>query len=99
MTLVIENATLTRGSCCDNGRFNFKDCGNWWYNCHDFGLRNFTTWLKFGHNGFTMPAGTEHKGRCSYSIHRIQCPGDSGSCSGSPRLESDICKEVNIVEG
>lgn len=29
-TLITENATEAVGSCCDNGRYLFGDCGNWW---------------------------------------------------------------------
>ncbi len=28
-----ENLSLSTGSCCDNGRYIFANCGNWWYNC------------------------------------------------------------------
>jgi len=51
------------GSCCDDGRFMFAPCGNWWYNCPEWGLRNFTDWMRFGDVGFTLPTGTEHAAR------------------------------------
>ena len=31
VTVIIEDYSTPRGSCCDHGRFHFADCGNWWY--------------------------------------------------------------------
>ena len=41
VNLIVESAAMPRGSCCDHGRFHFADCGNWWYNCKEWGLRNY----------------------------------------------------------
>ena len=59
--LITENETVAVGSCCDNGRFIFKECGNWWYNCEQWGLQNYTQWVRFGKFGFTMPLGESGK--------------------------------------
>lgn len=36
-----------------------------WYTCPQFGLTNFSTWLRVGPTGFTFLPSTEHKGLCS----------------------------------
>lgn len=59
------------GSCCDNSRFNFKECGNWWYYCEKLNLKNHTVWLKYSSDGFTMPLSTEHQRICSYPSNQI----------------------------
>ncbi len=62
------------GSCCDNGRMALEDCGGIpWYYCPTHGLKNHTTWVRFGPHGMTMPLSTEHKGVCSYSRVRVLC--------------------------
>ena len=77
-----------KGSCCDNGRFIFKDCNNWWYNCKEYGLINSETWLLFTSqerfenvnknqskiSSYSFPVITEHQGRCKYSKRRKKCP-------------------------
>lgn len=97
--LVTEDGTTAVGSCCDDGRYAFKDCGNWWYNCHEYGLADLKTWLRFGKNGFTMSL-TEHKGRCAYSPVRVRCavPVEcSYENSEHPADISLICREVPSV--
>ena len=87
------------GSCCDDGRFYFKPCGNWWYNCPAWGLRNFTDWVRFGSKGYTLPTGTEHAARCLYSEARKLCPVPRSGCAMRvPKSDADICKEVPRVE-
>ena len=96
--LITENPTEPIGSCCDNGRFIFKDCGNWWYNCENWGLQNYTQWIQFGSNGFTMPLGTEHKGRCQYSSDKITCPLPKDCSRKLPKIETEICQEIPNIE-
>lgn len=62
LTIVTENLGRTKGSCCDEGRNEYQSCGKWWYMCPNWGLRDFTTWLKIGETGYTFPTSTEHKG-------------------------------------
>lgn len=87
---VIDESPLEpRGSCCDSGTYSFSDCGSWWYNCIEYGLRNASVWLRFqtpsvqgtagagaGVEGatFTVPTITEHAGACLYSAERVTCP-------------------------
>lgn len=88
-SVIDEDPVEPRGSCCDDGNYYFDDCGNWWYNCANYGLRNASTWLRFqqtsggasGGNGeadktatFTVPVITEHAGTCKYSKERVTCP-------------------------
>eukprot|EP01034_Spumella_vulgaris_P025124 gene25124-31543_t len=62
--LTVENITESVGSCCDNGRYLFKDCGSWWYNCPLWGKVNLHHWIQFDRTGLTMPLATEHQ--CHY---------------------------------
>ena len=96
-SVVIESISNIRGSCCDEGVWKFPSCGNWWYNCQEQGLRNMSTWVKFGRSGVTMPLTTEHLGRCSYSSSRRNCPLPS-SCKAPkknsiPSSVAEICFE------
>ena len=34
----------------------------------------YSTWIRFGSAGFTLPLGTEHAARCQYSSRRMDCP-------------------------
>jgi hypothetical protein len=96
--VVIEDGYAPKGSCCDDGRFKFKDCGNWWYNCAEYGLQDYKTWIRFGKDGFTLPLGTEHQAKCKYSSSKVVCPVPE-QCDRS-RLDDirDICKELPIVQ-
>lgn len=96
--LVTEDARNPKGSCCDNGRFVFKNCGNWWYNCQDWGLLNYTQFVRFGENGFTMPFGTEHQGRCVYSPAKIMCPIPPTCNKRLPKSINDVCGEILNIE-
>jgi hypothetical protein len=98
VNLITENASLPVGSCCDNGRFKFPECGTWWYNCKEWGLRNYTTWLRFGKFGFTMPAGTEHRARCSYSTEKRLCEIPEGCATRAARNLDEVCKELPNIE-
>ena len=86
------------GSCCDNGRFYFAPCGNWWYNCPDWGLRNYTDWIRFGDKGYTLPTGTEHAARCVYSEMRKLCPKPINCKARVPKSDAEVCGEVSNVE-
>lgn len=86
------------GSCCDNGRFYFANCGNWWYNCEHWGLRNFTDWIRFGEYGYTLPLGSEHGARCTYSEARKLCPVPLHCQARVPSRADEICGEVPNVE-
>ena len=92
-----EDYLSPRGSCCDNGRYVFKDCGNWWYNCEDYGLQNFT-WIRFGSDAFTLPLGTEHQAKCSYNKTSTICPLPASCDRRIPRTVKEICPEYPIVE-
>jgi hypothetical protein len=101
---LITESTLAEvpGSCCDNARFAFRDCGNWWYYCQQWGVKNHTVWLQYGSNGFTMPLSTEHQGICSYSPNQILCPlpAVSPTCDGRTKNHryntSALCGEVEF---
>ena len=78
-TLEIENTEIAQGSCCDDGRFAFAPCKNgFWHFCKDWGLRNYTTWLKYGDSGMTFFAGSAHQAKCSYSAQRRVCEVPEG---------------------
>ncbi len=75
LEIVVEDIHRARGSCCDDGDLVVEKCGaGWWYQCPDYGIRNMTTWLKFGSSGLTMPPCTEHQFVCKYHPERVQCP-------------------------
>jgi len=100
VALETEDAYLPKGSCCDNGRFDFRDCGNWWYYCPNYGLANFTTWIRFGEHGFTLPLGTEHRARCLYSRQRKTCSLPTGCKYRVPRqgaAPDGVCGEMPSV--
>jgi len=86
------------GSCCDDGRFYFAPCGNWWYNCPEWGLRNFTDWMRFGTQGYSLPTGTEHGARCLYSEMRKLCPVPIKCPARVPNNDKEICPEVPRAE-
>lgn len=87
--IVAENILFPSGSCCDDGRFMFRDCKNWWYNCEEYGLKDSEKWLLLTNSeikksssgnplssvkSFSIPTITEHKGKCKYSETRQLCP-------------------------
>ncbi len=77
--VVVEDPVEPRGSCCDDGRFVFPDCGNWWYNCPFFGLHQAETWVQFNepnqkYGSYAYPLMTEHKAKCKYSTTKQLCP-------------------------
>ena len=43
------------------------------YFCERWGVRNYTTWLKFGENDFTNALVTEHQGMCAYNESMMRC--------------------------
>lgn len=102
VTLIQENATISGGSCCDNGRYRFKDCGTWWYICPNWGLRDHKTWLKFGRYGLSMPLSTEHQATCEYRKERTQCDIPKDCTSRIPLWKGkdtnpDTCLEIPII--
>ena len=96
--IITEKYTIPTGSCCDNGRFVFKDCGNWWYNCKQWGLSNFTDWIRFGEKGYSLPLGTEHQGRCKYNNQKIMCDLPSDCHNRVPLGRKEVCNEIPNVE-
>lgn len=64
-----------------------------WATCTAWGARNFSTWMRVGPDGFTMPPVTVHLAHCKYSAEKELCPlpprtaassYGSGSCSRLP---------------
>jgi hypothetical protein len=95
---VVEDPLIPRGSCCDAGRFQFGDCGAWWYNCPKWGLQNYSQWIQYGEYGFTMPTATEHQARCSYSAVKQVCDLTGSNCNRKmPRAKNEVCGETNIL--
>eukprot|EP01034_Spumella_vulgaris_P044525 gene44525-55397_t len=113
LELVTENLGRPRGSCCDDGRHMYDQCGdqtNRWYVCAKFGLPNITTWMRIGETGFTMPLSTEHRGVCEYSERKTLCKipktcrarvphiAEFKSSGGAVALEAfNKCNEMPIV--
>eukprot|EP01034_Spumella_vulgaris_P025887 gene25887-32394_t len=107
-TVHVENVTESVGSCCDNGRYKFADCGNWWYNCKQHGKINLHYWLQFDKTGLTMPLSTEHMGNCVYSPTKQLCsvPGeckyrtlpDFGPGKLAPEGRDYFCGEMPLVQ-
>ena len=101
--LITENSTQVMGSCCDDGRYQFGNCGGWWYNCKEFGLKNHKDWIRFGRHGLTMPLSTEHQAICKYTRTRISCPMPEKCNFRTPRWVSkkdyaaDVCEEMPMV--
>lgn len=71
--MITENITEAAGSCCDNGRYKFAECGNWWYWCPKWGTLSLHYWMQFDKTGLTMPMITEHQANCVYSPQRQLC--------------------------
>ena len=38
-TVVQLNLRHSSGSCCDSGRYTVTECGHWWYQCPEWGLK------------------------------------------------------------
>lgn len=38
-TMVTLDLGEFTGSCCDSGRYTVTECGHWWYQCPEWGLR------------------------------------------------------------
>jgi hypothetical protein len=38
-TIVTLDLAKFTGSCCDAGRYTVTECGHWWYQCPDWGLK------------------------------------------------------------
>jgi hypothetical protein len=79
----VKDSFKYRGSCCDGGRYEIAmPCMRqegyksvlWWYQCTDYGLKNISTWMKFGRFGFTFPLTTVHRRFCHYSSQQSDCP-------------------------
>jgi hypothetical protein len=109
--VVTENLFQIKGSCCGTIEYsvNTSLCvrGGWWYQCRDYGLRNFTTWLKFGEYGFTMPPVTPHLRACEYHSNPVkQCPVPTDCDFPIPRKASfgeilrgnDVCDPLVRTE-
>lgn len=90
VVLLTESLQESQGSCCDNGRYYFSNCGNWWYHCPLWGLSNFSQsiWFRFGENGVAMPPITVHQGTCSYTTERILCALPDGCSHRIPILKN-----------
>ena len=37
-------------------------------------MKNYSTWVRYGVDGFPLPLGTAHQGRCTYYSNKIKCP-------------------------
>jgi hypothetical protein len=96
--LATEDDRVSRGSCCDDGRYVFAPCGNWWYNCPNWGLANYTQWIRFSRAGFTMPTGSEHGAKCTYSPEKRVCPRPQECKRRVPVQFPDICDEIPTIE-
>lgn len=48
--------------------------------------QDINPWFQFGHEGFTTPPATAHKGSCTYSPDQILCPIPGGCTSRVPRV-------------
>jgi hypothetical protein len=74
-------------------------------NCPDYGLQNYTTWLQFGQDSYTMPTGTAHRAKCQYHNRKTLCPipADCARATSIPKTTRDICDEypnaVIVPEG
>jgi hypothetical protein len=55
-------------------RYRQKQSRPQWAACTEWGARNFSTWLRVGPDGFTMPPVTVHLAQCTYSRQRELCP-------------------------
>jgi hypothetical protein len=97
--LHVETSPTILGSCCDAGRWRFADCDTWWYDCtKGWGINNHTSWFRHGPTGFTMPTGTEHGGRCSYTSTRELCPLPPSNCEKRfPQTVEDVCEEIPLI--
>lgn len=38
-TMVTLDLHVMKGSCCDSGRYTVTECGHWWYQCPEWGLK------------------------------------------------------------
>lgn len=90
----VEDAAIPRGSCCDDGRYDFADCGIWWHGCKLYGLHNYSDWIRFGKDGFTMPLGTEHQAKCRYSDRKRLCPMPKTCRKRIPLDATEVCDEI-----
>eukprot|EP01034_Spumella_vulgaris_P027627 gene27626-34374_t len=98
--IVTEDVHAPRGSCCSSGVVEVAKCVGWWYQCVDYGLKDFTTWLKFGESGYTMPPVTEHRETCEYSERRRECAVPKDCVHRVPVTANylkaeDICSEID----
>ena len=100
-TIITLDYDEREASCCDNGRLVVHPCGQWWYQCPDWGLVNVNPWLKFGKHAYTTPPATAHKGLCTYSNTRQLCPLPKNCNHRVPEIDSnkkhalvkDVCAE------
>ena len=53
------------------------------------GLKNYTTWIRYGEFGYPMPAGTAHAAKCTYSEKKVLCP--------IPKTCPDSLRKYNII--
>lgn len=97
MTLHEEAYADSIGSCCDDGRFVFQPCDNFWYYCHEWGLLNYSScWMQHGAGSFTFPCGTAHQARCEYFSERTLCPSPS-SCASAVVTSSTSPVVADII--
>eukprot|EP00428_Durinskia_dybowskii_P068923 CAMPEP_0170392262 /NCGR_PEP_ID=MMETSP0117_2-20130122/20098_1 /TAXON_ID=400756 /ORGANISM="Durinskia baltica, Strain CSIRO CS-38" /LENGTH=405 /DNA_ID=CAMNT_0010648387 /DNA_START=321 /DNA_END=1538 /DNA_ORIENTATION=- len=111
-SLNLPNSTIVqldmkefKGSCCDSGRYEVTDCGRWWYQCGEWGLKDINPWIQFGSDGYTSPITTAHKGKCTYSPEIQVCTLPKGcrhpvppkaSDPKYPFIGTDVCEEMPI---
>jgi hypothetical protein len=91
--ILIEPSSSASGSCCDDGRYIFPQCFDWWYFCS---LQNVSSWIKFTEHGLSMPLVTEHKAKCTYSPQQRVC-NQPPDCSVRVPIgwdKSTVCGEM-----
>lgn len=66
-----------------------------WAACTDWGARNFSTWMRVGPDGFTMPPVTVHLAQCRYSAERELCALPPRSASTS--FDSGTCHRMPLA--
>lgn len=102
--IVTENLENAHGSCCDNGRFKVEPCGEWWYQCPEWGMRQINPWIKYGSSGFTFAAGTAHRASCKYHSDWTLCEVPDTCEQRVPQKDEegnfasviDVCDEMPI---
>ena len=67
-------------------------------------IQDINPWFQFGHEGFTTPPATAHKGSCVYNAEQITCPLPPGCTHRVPLpvpkkgdfVGDTLCEEMPI---